>query len=54
MTHFSTTADDGRLDSYSLSLQSAARALWGDEAFWGRHRPRIRTPQADGRTPPRR
>ncbi|MCJ8156537.1 hypothetical protein [Sphingomonas sp. LaA6.9] len=27
------------LDDYPLSLQSAARALWGD-GFWGRDKPR--------------
>lgn len=26
------------LGDYPLSLQSAARALWGDD-FWGRHAP---------------
>ena len=27
------------LDDYPLSLQMAARALWGDD-FWGTHKPR--------------
>jgi len=27
------------LADYPASLQSAARALWGDD-FWGRHQPR--------------
>ncbi|WP_414900134.1 hypothetical protein ACMT1E_10525 [Sphingomonas flavalba] len=56
MTDLSTTAGDRRLDSYSLSLQSAARALWGDDGFWGRHRPRGPAPAATAATPghPRR
>lgn len=27
------------LDDYPLSLQNAARALWGDD-FWGRYKPK--------------
>lgn len=55
MTDLSTAAGDRRIDSYALSLQSAARALWGDDGFWGRHQPRGQTPTAaDAREQPRR
>lgn len=34
------------LSDYPLSLQSAARALWGED-FWGRHAPKPVTAPPD-------
>lgn len=35
----SNSSERRSLTDYPASLQSAARALWGDD-FWGRHQPR--------------
>jgi hypothetical protein len=36
MTEYSSAAPERHLSDYPISLQSAARALWGDDNFWGR------------------
>jgi hypothetical protein len=40
----SDTQERRSLADYPASLQSAARALWGDD-FWGRHQPRAKAPE---------
>lgn len=49
-----TDGGERRLDTYPLSLQSAARALWGDDDFWGRDRPRPAPPATPDRNRRRR
>lgn len=40
----SSDTQERTLADYPASLQSAARALWGDD-FWGRHQPRAKIPE---------
>jgi hypothetical protein len=46
----STSGERRTLADYPASLQSAARALWGDDDFWGRYQPRpVKAPEAKKR-----